>query len=70
MRVGGGEAVVWAGGPATGSTVYVCQGQTASIPWQYLLHSGQDIRQITWYYKGHSDELVAIYTHGFFQVVD
>lgn len=65
----GAHSAVWTSGGQAGEVIYACQGQTVSFPWQYLLSQGQDIRDIMWYYRGQSDELVAILTRGHFQTM-
>jgi hypothetical protein len=47
-------------------TFYACSDDTITIPWTYILGSGDSIGEISWIYHGHSEEIIAIYTHGAF----
>jgi hypothetical protein len=47
-------------------TLYACVGNTIDIPWGYTLGKDDSIVGQSWIYRGHSDEIIALYSHGAF----
>ena len=45
---------------------YVCTGSTATFSWNVSLAAGEEIVNIRWLFQGHSEEVVAILSHGTF----
>jgi hypothetical protein len=56
----------WSSPFANGFVIYACANESVTFPWTYVTSSGEDIIEIEWYAVGHSEELVAILTHGHF----
>ena len=48
------------------TTKYVCTGSTAVLPWTVTLDQGDEIVDIQWYFRGRSDEMIAMFAHGNF----
>ena len=46
--------------------MFVCSGDTVTFTWQYLLDAGDVVGDTEWLYDGHSQELVAMMSHGHF----
>ena len=46
--------------------VYACDGNTITLPWNFVLDRGDTITEIEWYYDGASQEMIAMEAHGGF----
>ena len=53
-------------GTANGTTLYLCSGDNLTLDWAYTLSHGETVHDIEWLYDGHSNEVIAIQTHGHF----
>ena len=64
--VSGIDCAQWAPSPEDGQGLYVCAGTTLTIPWQLNLNSGETIKEVQWYFRGQSEEVIALKVHGQF----
>ena len=44
----------------------MCDGDDVTIPWAYNLTAGEEIASVEWLFRGASEEIVAMYSHGAF----
>ena len=45
---------------------YACEGNSVTLPWNFVLDRGDTITEIEWYYDGASQEMIAMEAHGGF----
>ena len=58
--------VRWAPHPEDGQVIHACAGHDVTFPWSYTLSPGEHIISIEWLFRGSSEEMVAIFSHGAF----
>ncbi|KAL8577456.1 hypothetical protein ACOMHN_021908 [Nucella lapillus] len=66
IAVQGLQAFKWTSPIPDGDVIYACQGATVSLPWHIQTGPDDVISVIQWFYSGHSEEVVAVFTHGVF----
>ena len=49
-----------------GSSLYVCEGKTVNLNFEYVLENGEEIVSVEWIFNGNSDEVIAFLTHNAF----
>ena len=66
LCVTGFQCYQWSNTLPASAVKYVCTGSTAILPWTISLSPGEDIVDIRWLFRGHSEEVVAMSNHGTF----
>lgn len=58
----GSHAVEWTAALPDHSIQNVCSGDILTLPWSYTTTPGDSILSVKWYFKGASEQLIAIYS--------
>ena len=66
LCVTGFHCYQWSNTLPASAVKYVCTGSTAILPWTISLSQGEDIVDIRWLFRGHSEEVIAMSNHGTF----
>ena len=66
LCVTGFHCYQWSNTLPASAVKYVCTGSTAILPWTISLSPGEDIVDIRWLFRGHSEEVIAMSNHGTF----
>ena len=62
-----GSALQWfAGSLKDDAHVYLCNNDDLTLAWDVLNVTGERILDMQWYYHGRSQELIAMYSRGYF----
>ena len=59
-------ALMWTSSNPDGSTVYVCDGKSVNLNFDFILDNGEEIISVEWVFNGNSDEVIAFLTHNTF----
>ena len=56
----------WSGGLPDEQPVYACAGGSLLLPWNVSESASESLDDIQWFYRGGSEEMVAVLAHGNF----
>lgn len=62
----GAAALQWIDTLQDGQVIYACVGDNPTISWQYQPGSQENVFSITWQFKGQTQEMMAMSSHGAF----
>ena len=59
-------ALQWTSSNLDGSTIYVCDGKSVNLNFEYALDNGEEITSVEWVFNGNSEEMIAFLAHNAF----